>query len=284
LLNAQPLGFYTPSQLVQDARRHGVEVRPIDVCHSQIEATLEERPGTPDVQAAVRLGLHLVQGLSRQTMARIVQARQTSPLRSAADLARRARLSQSELQLLAAADALASLSGHRRQQVWDASAWQAPPALLNEARIHEAAWALPQAPEGEDVVFDHAATGLSLRSHPLALLRPQLEGRNMLSSQTLRTLPHRRLARTCGLVTLRQRPGTAKGVIFVSLEDETGSTQVIVWPSVAEQFRAELLGSKLLAVFGVWQRDGEACNLIARRLANWSDMLGGLSVASRDFK
>jgi error-prone DNA polymerase len=284
LLNAQPLGFYTPSQLVQDARRHGVEVRPIDVAHSQVEATLEALPHAPAAQPAVRLGLHLVQGLSHAAMARIVQTRQAAPLNNASDLARRARLSQSEMQVLAAADALASLSGHRRQQVWEASAWQPPPALLHEARIDEAAWAIPAAPEGEDVVFDHASTGLSLRSHPLALLRPQLEGRRMLTSLALRQLPNRRLARTCGMVTLRQRPGTAKGVIFVSLEDEAGSTQVIVWPSVGEQFRAELLSSKLLAVYGVWQCDGETCNLIAHRLANWSELLGGIAVASRNFK
>jgi error-prone DNA polymerase len=199
------------------------------------------------------------------------------------DLARRAQLNHSDMSRLAEADALIGLAGHRRQQLWEALAMQATPVLLKDAPVHEEALILPAAPEGEAVTFDYTATGLTLRRHPLALLRPMLAERRMLSSAQLRDLPNGRLARTCGIVTVRQQPGTAKGVVFVSLEDEDGSTQVIVWKRVRDQFRHALLESRLLAVFGVWQREGEVCNLVAARLEDWSPLLGEISTPSRDF-
>src|SRR5690606_7000643 len=146
-----------------------------------------------------------------------------------------------DLELLAAADALASLSGHRRQQVWDALALQPAPALLREAPVDEAPLALPEAPEGEAVVWDYASLGLTLRSHPLALLRPLLAQRRLLTAAELRGAPDRRLVRHAGIVTLRQQPETASGVVFVSLEDETGVVQVIVWRSIRDRFRQVLL-------------------------------------------
>ncbi|NUN60065.1 MAG: error-prone DNA polymerase [Burkholderiaceae bacterium] len=280
LLNSQPMGFYTPSQLVQDARRHGVEVRPVDVMHSRVESTLEDLPDTP----AVRLGLHMVQGLQAPSAERIVVERGKAPFDSAEELARRARLEQHEMKLLAAAGALATLSGHRRQQVWDAAALHAPPALLQDAPVDEAFLELPAAPEGEEVVWDFASVGLTLRSHPMALLRPRLDRYKLQTSEELRRMPDGRTVRTAGIVTLRQQPGTAKGTVFVSLEDEHGSTQVIVWKHVREAQRQVLLGARLLAVKGRWQREGEVCNLIAHRLADLSPMLGRLATESRDFK
>ena len=283
MLNSQPLGFYTPNQLVQDARRHGVQVRPADVLASDWDCTLEGLPRPP----AVRLGLRMVSGLPRAAAERIVAARGQMPFEDAQDLARRAALDEQEMRRLAGADALISLAGHRRQQVWEASALKAAPILLRDAPIDEAFLELPPAPEGEEVVFDYASTGLTLRSHPLALLRPLLRKRRLQNAQELRELPDGRWVRCCGIVTGRQRPGTAKGVVFVSLEDETGAIQVVVWNKVGERQRNELLRSKLLAVYGRWQREGEVCNVVASRLQDLTPLLGRLTQvtgASRDFR
>jgi error-prone DNA polymerase len=313
MLNSQPLGFYGPSQLVQDAKRHGVEVRAIDVMCSGWDCTLERasvstgagsaltsagphaaksepdphsEPG-PDSQPAVRLGLRMVSGLAEAAAQRIVAARTEGLFRTTEDLALRAGLDQGDLKALASADALRALSGHRRQQVWDASALKPAPPLLKEVPVDEDWLELPAAGEGEEVVFDYASTGLSLRRHPVALLREQLAGMRLLSAAQLHDLPDGRLVRACGLVVMRQQPGTAKGVVFVTLEDETGSVNVIVWKSLREQQRSELLYSRLMAVYGVWQRDaetgGEVRHLVARRLKDLTPLLGGLSTRSREF-
>ena len=285
MLNSQPLGFYAPSQLVQDARRHGVTVLPLDVNHSDWDCTLEKL-GSDSNSFAVRLGLCMVSDLHATTAARIQTARAHQPFASTAELAQRCALDAGDLKALAAADALHSLSGHRRQQVWDASALHPAPALLHGAPVHEEALAFCPAEESEEVVLDYAATGLSLRSHPLAFLRPELAARKLLSAAHMRDLPHGRLVRTCGLVTMRQQPQTAKGVVFVTLEDETGSTNVIVWKSLKEKQRPELLRARLLAVYGIWQRDpGSAvCHLVAKRLVDLTPLLGTLATQSRDFR
>jgi error-prone DNA polymerase len=194
-----------------------------------------------------------------------------------------AALAQADLTRLAAADALHSLSGHRRQQVWDAAALATPPALLRQAPVDEDPLSLPEAPEGEAIVWDHASLGLSLRRHPLALLRPLLTERRLASAAELHRAPHGRLVRFAGLVTLRQQPETASGVVFVSLEDETGVVQVIVWRRLRERFRQALLRSRLLAVRGTWQREGEVANLIAGHLEDLTPLLGRLATTSRDF-
>jgi error-prone DNA polymerase len=264
LLNSLPMGFYTASQLVQDARRHGVRVLPIDVTVSDIDCTLEGpaeplRParglGAPPLpQPAVRLGLRLVASLHAAAAERLVQARSAGPaFASTEDLALRAQLGQQDLQALAAADALASLAGHRRQQMWEAAAQHAAPALLRDIPVHEAPLSLAAAPEGEEILFDYAATGLTLRRHPLALLRPRLERWRLQTAVQLNAVPHGRRVRACGIVTVRQRPGTAKGTMFVTLEDETGPVNVIVWPSLVDTWRIALLRAQLLAVEGVWQ-------------------------------
>jgi error-prone DNA polymerase len=279
MLNSQPLGFYSPSQLVQDAKRHGIEVRPVDVMHSDVDATLEDLPHSP----AVRLGMRLISGLKSSSVQRIVDARAIAPFDGAEDLSRRANLEQHEMRLLASADALASLSGHRRQQVWDAAALHAPPELLREAPVEEDILELPEAPEGEEIVFDYSALGLTLRRHPMALLRDRLTAMRYKSSGDLHNLPNGRLVRTCGIVTVRQQPATANGVLFVSLEDEDGSVQVIVWKSVREKQRSQLMSAKLLGVYGTWQREGEVRNLIAGHLVDLTELLGRLAAPSRDF-
>ena len=190
---------------------------------------------------------------------------------------------------LAAADALLPLSGHRRQQVWDATAQRRSTALLKGVPIHERPLQLPVAPEGEEIVGDYAALGLTLRRHPLALLRPRLARMQLQSAQQLRPLPHGQTVRACGIVTVRQRPGTAKGTMFVTLEDETGCVNVIVWRHVAEAWREPLLKSHLLAVQGTWQRDddsgGKVQHLIATGFKDLTPLLGRLaqSNTSRDF-
>lgn len=282
LLNSQPLGFYTPGQLVQDARRHGVEVRPADVVHSGWDCTLE--PRTDSDAPAVRLGLRLADGVTKTEALRIMDARDRGgPFSDTEDLALRAGLDQACLQHLAAADALASLSGHRRQQMWAAAGLRAAPALLRGSPVHETALTLPEAPEGEAIVWDYASLGLTLRRHPLALLRERLQARRFMTAAALREVPDGRLARACGIVTGRQQPGTSKGVVFVTLEDETGTVQVVVWRHVRERQRAELIGSRLLAVHGVWQRQGSVCHLVAGRLEDLTPLLGRLATQSRDF-
>ena len=291
LLNSQPLGFYTPSQLVQDARRHRIEVRAIDVNHSDKDSTLEpdasplgthgERP-----QPAVRLGLRLVSGLGDEAALRIERSRRAhGPFAHPQDLAHRAHLTQQDMQQLAAADALTSLAGHRRQQVWQASALHALPQLLQGSLLPEDDLALPSAAEGEEVLWDYAATGLTLRRHPLALLRPKLAKQGLLTARQLDAVKAGRYAKACGIVTGRQKPQTAKGTLFVTLEDETGNVQVIVWPKVYEEHRNTILGARLLAVEGIWQRgDGDVRHLLARGFRNLNPLLGRLQTESRDFR
>ncbi len=300
LLNAQPMGFYSPSQLVQDAQRHGVEVRPVDVTASAWDCTLEtpgqaREEGEPadgrggTVQPAVRLGLRLVAGLSEQGGQRIEAARAQAAFTDAEDLALRAALDRKDIGLLAAADALSTLAGHRRQQVWAATGTRRASGLLREAPVHEERLVLPQAGEGEDIVFDYAATGLTLRRHPLALLRPRLDALGWRTAEALNCLPHNAPARACGIVNMRQRPPTAKGTLFVTIEDETGSVNLIVWKDLVERERDALLRSRLLAVEGVWQRDeesgGRVRHLLARGVQDLTPLLGRLAGQgrSRDF-
>ncbi len=288
MLNSQPMGFYNPSQLIQDARRHGVGVLPADVSHSGWDCALAFEPGQGRERPQVRLGLRMVGSLAREAGERIALARAQGPFASTEDMALRAQLDMKALNALAAADALRSLSGHRRQQVWDATALHRAPALLRQAPVNEAPLALPEAGEGEEIVFDYAAMGLTLRRHPLALLRPRLAQLRLQTAQDLQRLPHGRLARACGLVTVRQQPGTAGGTVFVTLEDETGNVNVIVWPALRERQRPELLNARLLAVYGNWQRDGDGqvCHLVAGHLRDLTPLLGRLGQQtnrSRDF-
>jgi error-prone DNA polymerase len=226
-----------------------------------------------------------VSGLSQAGAGRIVAARAAAPFDDVDDLARRAELDRGDLKLLAGADALASLAGNRRQQVWEASALlRAPPQLLRPAPVHEPFLEFPAAPEGEEILADYARTGLTLRRHPLALLRPELAKRGLLSAQDLADLPHGRLVRYAGLVTLRQQPETARGTVFVSCEDETGVVQVIVWRRLRDRQRSELLSARLLAVRGTWQREGDVRNLLAGWLEDLSPLLGSLAAGSRDFR
>jgi error-prone DNA polymerase len=288
LLNSQPMGFYAPAQLVRDAREHGVTVLPVDVRTSEWESALEMKEmekegGTP--RYPVRLGFDRIGGLSKEAAERIVAARAQAPFETPEDLARRAALDARDLELLAQADALQSLTGHRHQAAWSVKGIDTQPtAMLRQTRVHEAS-ALLQAPTAaEETMADYRALGLSLKKHPLALLRKQLEACHVQTATVLRGYPHGRLARASGLVTHRQRPETAKGTVFVTLEDETGAVNVIVWPQVVEAQRKPLLAAKLLTVYGTWQREGDVMHLLASKLIDHSAMLNGLVSRSRDFR
>ena len=277
LLNSQPMGFYTPSQLVQDARRHGVEVRPVDVTASEWECTLE----VPS--SAVRLGLLMVRGLAEAAAKRLVATRAERPLQSVDDLASRAALGRGDLKCLADAGALEPLTGHRRQAHWSVAGTVTGRHILSGAPVAERRPVLPSPNEGESLVADYASTGLTLGRHPLALLRPHLARMRFFSAEEIRLLPAGSSARVAGIVTGRQRPGTASGTVFVTLEDETGCVNVIVWPRLVEAQRRELLGSQLMGVEGTLEREGEVMHLVAKRLSDHSDLIGSLKVESRDF-
>src|SRR5262245_51955050 len=271
LLNSQPMGFYAPAQLVQDARRHGVEVRAPDVNASDWDCTLEAGAAS---QPGLRLGLRMVSGLSEAEGRRIAQGRPYASIHSLG-------LNRKDLRCLASAGALQSLAGHRRLAHWAAAgaARRAPLDAPSPERLPQ----LPAPREGEDIVADYAGLGFTLGRHPLALLRNHLKRQHILTAQEIQKLAHGSPACTAGLVTCRQRPDTASGVIFVTLEDETGNVNVVVWRTLSERQKAELLGARLLGVQGVIERDGEVVHLVARRLLDYSMLLGPLTAPSRDF-
>jgi error-prone DNA polymerase len=297
LLNSQPMGFYAPAQLVQDAVRHGVQVKAVDVHRSEWDCTLEqaderETDGATSAaargsrgrrQPAIRLGLRMVKGLSRVAGDAIVEARRAESFSDMQSLAERARLDQKALQSLAASGALAPLSGNRHQARWAvAGVEESVPLELPAAP--EAVPLLRTPGVGEDVAADYGSVGFSLRAHPLSLLRERLQRRGVVTGEELSQRMHGSAVRVAGLVISRQRPATASGVTFVTLEDETGSINLVVWPSIAQAQRRELLGARLLCVIGNVQREGEVLHVVARRLEDYSGMLGGLVARSRDFR
>jgi error-prone DNA polymerase len=325
LLNSQPMGFYAPAQLVQDAQRHGVEVRAVDVMKSEWECTLEEREArgvrreaketdsdftphpsrlTPhdSTRPAVRLGLRMVSGLSGAAAGRLVKARDEllesfrasriapdpSPLTPHAlpdleELALRAKLSRKDMNALAAAGSLGSLAGHRRNAAWLVAGIEKRLPVLASAPIVESAPALAAPTEGQDILADYASLGLTLGRHPLALLRPRLKKLSMITAEELGNTPTGTPVHVAGLVTCRQHPGTAKGVIFVTLEDETGQINVVVWERLSQKQRRPLLGARLLGVDGILERESGVTHLIAQRLTDHSALIGDLDAHSRDF-
>jgi len=279
LLNSQPMGFYSPSQLVQDAKRHGVTVLAADVAVSGWDSALERGPDGPQV----RLGLSLVRGMREESARRIETCRAVREFDSVTDLARRAALDRHDMQVLAASDALRSLAGNRRQALWEASAAVPDKDLLKVADLAEESPALAEPTEGETIVGDYRSMGLTLHRHPLELLRRQLSNKRFETAAALSTYADRRLARGAGIVTVRQRPGTANGVLFLTIEDETGNVNVIVWPSILEKFRKEILNASLLGIYGQWQADGDVKHLVAQYAVDLSPMLGALDTRSRNF-
>ncbi|MBD8526329.1 error-prone DNA polymerase [Pseudomarimonas arenosa] len=370
LLNSQPMGFYSPAQIVQDARRHGVEVRPVDVLvsgwdstlekdsrragpgppllHSELAAVSSPYPGTslceapgqakigsltpprpsPNIgegvpghqparenqcasisphplphqgggaikpvsakapaspappPAALRLGLQLIRGLSQDCAERIVAARWLRPFADVQDLVDRAQLSRDEKEKLAAAGALKRLAGHRHRAFWAIAGSERHTDLLAGTRVDETQVRLPLPSRAADTFADYRSTGLTLADHPLKLIRSQLRTRRMRQAIELPAIRDGAPVRVAGLVTMRQRPATATGVTFVTLEDETGLVNLVVWRTVADRQRRPLLEARLLGVDGVLQKKDEVIHVIAGRLHDLSAMLDGLDTRSRDF-
>ena len=281
LLNSQPLGFYSPSQIVQDARRHGVEVRPVDVLASEVECTLE--PAEEGAPPALRLGLNRISGLKVDSSDRIVKARMERTFDSVDDLSRRASLNRHDLSYLARADALSTLAGHRRESLWETLAQDDPTRLAIPAGVEAVTAGFEPKREGEEIVADYEALGLTLRRHPLAVLRPRLAKMKLKSAKDVAESRNGQLVRTSGIVTCRQRPATASGVMFVTLEDETGYVNLVVWNDVADRQRKALLGSRLLGVSGQVQKQGLVVHVIAQRFTDLSALLGKLKTESHDF-
>jgi error-prone DNA polymerase len=284
LLNSLPMGFYAPAQLVRDAREHGVEVRPVRVEASNHESTLErQEDGSP----ALRLGFRLVKSLSESGAQRIEAARGARPFTSVQDLAERAALDRTDLEALAAAGALASLSGNRHLAYWEVAgterALPLAPRSKRSANMEEGTPLLTTPTDWQTVVADYSSTGLTLGDHPLALLRDRLARARFTRSSDLQKTEHGTKVRVAGIVLVRQHPGSAKGVTFMTIEDETGVVNVIVWNRIASEQRRPMLESRLLEVQGELQRMHGVTHVIAQRLIDRSKMIGELLARSRDF-
>ena len=289
LLNAQPMGFYAPAQIVRDARDHGVEVRPVCVNASRWDCTLE--PTDEEDRFAVRLGLRMVRGLANADAAAIVAARADQPFASVDDLWRRAGVPAAALVQLAEADAFRpSLQLARREALWAIKALRDEPLPLFAAasareaetvpEIHEPAVALRPMTAGGEVVEDYGHVGLTLRSHPVASCAADLRRRRIVTCAEAMQARDGRWLETAGLVLVRQMPGSAKGVMFITIEDETGIANLVVWPSLFEKQRRMILSAGMMAVHGRIQREGEVVHLVAQHLTDLSPALA--SVGDRD--
>ncbi|MEE1902982.1 error-prone DNA polymerase [Pseudomonas inefficax] len=281
LVNSWPMGFYSPDQLLQEARRQGIEVRPVDVCHSDWDCTLEPEPGEV---LAIRMGLRLVRGLAEADARRLEQARAQRPWRDVEDLCLRAGLDPRARAHLADAGALRALASDRHQARWQVAAVQPQlPLFADIEALPESTVELPVPSVAEDLMADYQTLGTTLGPHPLTLLRSRLRALGCRSSRELQDVGHGDNIAVAGLVVGRQRPQTASGVTFVTLEDEHGMVNVVVWRALAERQRRALVGSQLLKVSGRLEQENGVRHLIARRLEDVSPLLQGLDVRSRDF-
>ncbi|EJM09711.1 DNA-directed DNA polymerase III PolC [Pseudomonas sp. GM18] len=282
LINSWPMGFYSPDQILQDARRHHLQIRPVDVRASDWDCSLEPVTGA---QPAIRMGLRMIKGFREDDARRIEVARSKGAFADIADLGERARLDARAQEQLADAGALRGLAGDRHRARWEVAGVQKQLGLFaGLPSQEEPAVDLPKPTVGEDLQADYASVGTTLGPHPLALLRGELKARRCRSSRELLMVEHGRPVSVAGLVTGRQRPGTASGVTFVTLEDEFGNVNVVVWRDLAERQRQVLVGSQLLKVDGRWEKVGEVRHLIAGRLSDLSSLLDGIHVRSRDFR
>jgi error-prone DNA polymerase len=289
LLNSLPMGFYQPPQIVDDARRHAVEVRPVDVRFSDRDCTLEGAGGVPSrtngtAPLALRLGMRLVCGLREDAASRISAARAQAPFRDLDDLVHRAGLDRATLDRLAEAGALRGLAGHRHRARWQSAGTEKQLPLFAGTRTgEEQRIAIPPPSDFENTHADYATVGLTLGAHPVSLIRRQLRERRYRRSSEIAALGNGRHARFAGLVLLRQRPQTASGVTFMTLEDEAGMINVVVWAQLAERQRRVFLESRLLGIEGRLESEQGVRHLIAQRLEDLTPLLSGLATTSRDF-
>ena len=280
LLNSQPMGFYAPAQIVRDARDHGIETRHPDVNHSDWDAALKRRPGRR--RRALQLGFRSIDGFRQDWATAIVSARLDGPYRSLEDLRRRSGLPAAALDKLAAADAFGSLDLSRRQGLWAAKgASTAPAPLFEAAGIEELDGAppdaLPRLSAGEEVVGDYQTIRLSLKGHPVAFLRPRLAAAGAIPARELATAPENRRVAVGGVGLIRQGPGSAKGVVFVTIEDETGVANAVLWAKVFETYRPEAMGARMLVIRGRVQRAEGVTHLVAEQLEDWTSALADIS-------
>jgi error-prone DNA polymerase len=281
LLNSQPMGFYAPAQLVADARRRGVIFRSVDIARSDWDCTLEpNEKGEPEV----RIGLRLIGGLQEAEGLRIEAARAQAPFEDVDSIAYRAQLNRRAMSLLARAGALAGLTRHRRAAHWRAIGIERLPGILAGASSREPSLELPAPNEAQELVADYQSLGLTLGRHPIALLRRKLQRLKVRRSDELARIESGTRVRVAGLVTHRQRPETASGVVFMSLEDESGVTNLIVWTRVQSTQRQAVFASRLLVVQGELQSEMGVIHVIAQKLRDYSHWLGSLPTSSRDFR
>jgi error-prone DNA polymerase len=279
------MGFYSPSQLIQDARKNGVVIQPVDVNASEWDCTLIYDDLDPAKRSSEKtmllLGLRMVSGLSEKTGSHIVKERQNALFTSIRDLVQRTEINGRTVNALADADAFKSLTGNRIQSMWMAAASKLADLPLSPTVIDNSPAPLQPLTLGQEVIADFRSTGLTLRVHPLKLLRGLLDGTQR--ADDLKKIPSGRNIRVAGLVTCRQRPGTASGVTFVTLEDETGNTNVIVWRDLAEKERRALIASRLMIVHGKLEHQGPITHLVALHMEDASHLLADLNVSSHDF-
>ncbi len=276
LLNAQPMGFYAPAQIVRDAREHEVIVRAPDVNYSDWDSTLE--PVSPGI-FAVRLGLRQIDGAREEMAARIMTAR-SQPFADLADLKKRAGLNAGTMRKLAVADAMRSMALDRRQALWDARALRDAPDLplfAEKDEGEEAGFDLPRMPVCEHVVADYQTTRLSLKAHPLSFLRKSMVKQGYVRTASLNDIGNGQMVKLAGIVLIRQRPGSAKGVCFITIEDETGVANLVVWPKVMEAFRKVIMRARIIDVRGMVQRSDDVIHVVAHYLVDRSDALERLS-------
>jgi error-prone DNA polymerase len=280
LLNSQPMGFYAPAQLLRDLRAHGIEVRSVDVGVSDVECTLEKGEGSA---LALRLGLDCARSLPQMAAARIVAAREVAPFTSVADLGDRAGLTRHDLEMLAACGALAGLEGHRHLAYWGVAGYLPPLSAAPDAPVEGARPLLRTPTEAEDLIADYQSLGFTLGRHPLALLRDRLQVARVLTAAQLQETAAGQFVRVAGLVITRQRPHTASGVTFVTLEDESGQVNVLVWRALGERQHGVLVGSRLMEVRGELQREAGVTHVIAGNLVDRTFLLGALQFSSHEF-
>ncbi|TMQ34293.1 MAG: error-prone DNA polymerase [Planctomycetota bacterium] len=280
LLNSQPMGFYAPAQLIRDAQTHGVVVLPVDVNHSEVDCTLE----SASAAKALRLGFRLVKGLARDLGEQIAAARSAGPFRSLWDLLRRSRVGRPALARLAAADAFGSLALTRRAALWQILSFREELPLF--ADIDDSDQSPPLAPMAlrEQITADYAATGLSLKAHPISLIRQELDQLRVSLAAALTDVPDKAKVCVAGLVLVRQSPGTAKGTVFITLEDETGTANLVIWSGVWKRYREKVRSAVALYAEGRIERAGSAINIIVGKMEDLSDMLSGIAGRSRDFR
>lgn len=278
LINSQPMGFYAPGQLIHDARKHGIEVLPVDVCFSDRDCTIES--------GCLRLGLRMIRGLAQEASERIVAARQSEPFRSLTDFVKRTALLPAQVEQLAESDALKSLAPSRRKAVWQALAVAKKPrqrTLFDDLEPEEPEAILPHMNAEEEVHRDYQTIGLSLRAHPLTFHRERLRILNVITTAQLAEVPTESFVKVAGIVLMRQRPSTAKGITFVTIEDETGTANLIVHPQTWERFRKITRHSQAWIVHGRVERRDPVIHVIVQRLENMSQRLAALKLKSRDF-